>query len=121
MMKMPEIRKRVVLISFSTKGKKFHTPTERNQFFRELYGFKQVVVKGGKRYNYDREGLLGSMPHIRVEDSVFMVPEDNEREVEQYFDKWKQMVDFHMTRMMLLEKKMLEEMKRQMESFENDE
>jgi hypothetical protein len=115
--KMTEIRKRVVLISFSTKGKKFHTPTERNQFFRELYGWNQVVIKNGKRYDYSRNGILGDIPHLRIEDSVFMVPEDHLKEVNEYFNKWKEMVDFHMMKMMLLEKKLIEEMEN---SFNDD-
>lgn len=115
---MPETNRRVVLISFSTSGRKFRSASERNQFYRELYGFKQVVIKNGKRYDYERGGLLGQMPHIRVEDSVFMVPEDNLKEVDEYFNKWKSMVDFHMTRMMLLEKKMLEEMEEMRRQFD---
>lgn len=114
---MTEFRKRVVIISFSTRRDKFKSMSERNQFFRELYGWKQVVVKNGKRYDYSRNGVLGEMPHIRIEDSVFMVPEDHLKEVNDYFNKWKDMVDFHMMKMMLLEKKMIEEMKKSFEEF----
>lgn len=112
-----ETRKRVVIISFSTRREKFRSMGERNQFFRELYGWKQVVIKNGKRYDYSRKGVLGEMPHVKIEDSVFMIPEDHLKEVNEYFNKWKEMVDFHMMKMMLLEKKMIEEMRKSFEEF----
>lgn len=90
-------RKRVVLISFNTRGEKFKSAYERNKFFRGLYGWKQIIPKKeGRNYEYRRHGLLDEMPHIKVSDSTFIIPSKRIREVEDYFDKWaeKVMCDF---------------------------
>ena len=53
-----EIRKKreqtAVLISFDTVKEKFESASERNRFYWELHGRKQVVVKQSGRYEYDR-------------------------------------------------------------------
>lgn len=104
-----EIKRNVVIISFSTKKSRFRSLSERNRFFRELYGWKQVVIKNGKKYTYNRDGVLTEIPHKRIEDSVFMVPEKNLSDVEEYFKKWKEMVDCHIMRMMLMEENIMRE------------
>ena len=82
------MRKKAILITFSTRSDRFRSAYERNKFFRGLYGFKQVVRHGSDTYEYEREGLLGDMPHIKVDQSLFMIRPDELRRVMDYFDEW---------------------------------
>jgi hypothetical protein len=93
-----EIRKRkeqtAILISFDTVKEKFESASERNRFYWELHGRKQVVVKQSGRYEYDREGLLEEIPHIDVADSVFIVAMENMKRMMQFFKEWQDKVEF---------------------------
>lgn len=92
--------KKVVLITFSVNSQKFESHYERNKFFRGLYGWKQmirkeVIVKTGKKpkneekvYTYRREGLLDEIPHEKVDQSSFLIPEDDFDRIEKFFDEW---------------------------------
>jgi hypothetical protein len=86
--------KMAILISFDTNGEAFESPYERNKFFTELHGRKQIVVKGGKRYEYDREGLLDEIPNLRVDNSVFIIMQEHRRMMEQFFNAWQDKVMF---------------------------
>jgi hypothetical protein len=91
--------KKAVLICFSVKSGKFESHYERNKFFRGLYGWKQmirkeIVVEGKKPktqekvYTYRREGLLDEMPHIKVDQSSFIIPENNFEKIVRFFEEW---------------------------------
>ena len=80
--------KKAVLIAFSVKSQKFESNNERNKFFRALYGWKQVVPKEDKEYVYQREGLLDQMPHKRVDQSSFIIPENSFDKIFEFFDEW---------------------------------
>ncbi len=80
--------KRGILISFSVKTQEFKTPSERTVFFRKLYGWKQVVPNENKTYEYERPGILNEIPHEKVDQSSFIVPEDHFGEIEKFFDEW---------------------------------
>ena len=94
-----------ILISYDTKGDKFQSNYERNKFYRGLFGFKQVVKKDDKIYSYRREGLLNKIPHIRVEDSVFIIAEKYFQEMEKYFKGWGNKVNVDTFKVLLEEKK----------------
>ncbi len=79
---------RAVLFTFTTITRKFSTLTERNQFYRGLYGWKQVVRRGTRTYVYEREGILSETPHYRVDKSTIIVPLGHSRRVEEYLDSW---------------------------------
>lgn len=82
------VRKKAVLVTFSTRSDRFQSAYERNKFFRGLYGFKQVVKHGSDKYEYERDGILGDIPHIKVDQSLFMIrPAELER-VMDYFEEW---------------------------------
>jgi len=102
--------RRVILISFSTHTKKFRSLGERNQFFRELYGWKQVVTKSNRQYSYERSGLLDNVPHIKIDDSVFIIAEKYLNKVKNYFNEWDKKVDYRIMKFLLEEKKMLKRM-----------
>ena len=104
-----EIRKRkentAILISFDTVREKFESASERNRFYWELHGRKQVVIKQSGRYEYDREGLLGEIPNIKVSDSVFIVAMENMKRMMQFFKEWQDKVEFETFPVLLDERK----------------
>ncbi len=86
-----EIKKKgktCILISFNTQSVKFESNSERNKFFCGLYGRKQIIVKNEKRYEYKREGLLDEIPHIKVDNSVFIVAMEHMKKLMEFFDDW---------------------------------
>ncbi len=82
-----------VLVSFDTKRGKFKSASERNRFYWGLYGRKQTVTKGGKKYEYTKEGLLDRIPSIKVDNSVFIIAEKYLKMVEDYFKRWEDKVE----------------------------
>ncbi len=107
-----EIRKEkgntAILISFDTVKEKFESTTERNKFYRELHGWKQIVVKKSKKYEYNREGLMNEIPHIKVSDSVFIVAMEHMKRMMNFFDEWEDKVELK-TFPVLLDKKEMRE------------
>jgi len=108
-----EIRKKpsgetAVLISFDTELEKFDSPSERNKFFTELHGRRQIIIKQGKRYEYHREGLLDEIPNMRVDNSVFIIMQEHMRRMEQFFDEWEDKVNFKTFPVQLKEREMRE-------------
>jgi hypothetical protein len=104
-----EIRKRTgntaILISFDTLKEKFESASERNRFYWELYGRKQVVVKQSGRYEYNREGVMEEIPHIKVSDSVFIVAMEHMKRMMEFFKEWQDKVEFETFPVLLDEKK----------------
>jgi len=80
--------KKAVLICFSVKSGKFESHYERNKFFRGLYGWNQVITKERKVYQYRREGLLDEIPHKKVDQSSFIVPEDDFLKIAKFLKHW---------------------------------
>jgi len=98
-----------ILISFDTKGDAFDSHSERNKFFSELHGRKQVVNKDGRRYEYYREGLMDEVPHLKVANSVFVIMQEHMKMMQQFFDGWEDKVMFK-SFPVLLTRKEIEEM-----------
>ena len=109
-----EIKKKkgqtAVLISFDTIREKFESASERNRFYWKLYGRKQVVVKSSGRYEYNREGLLEEIPHIKVANSVFIDAMEHMKRMMKFFDEWEDKIELK-TFPVLLDKKELRELK----------
>jgi hypothetical protein len=89
--------KKAVLICFSVKSGKFESHYERNKFFRGLYGWKQMITKDvfegrarthKKTYTYRREGLLDEIPHQKVDQSSFIVTEDDFTKIMHFLKEW---------------------------------
>lgn len=97
--------KSAVLISYDTKRDMFNSLYERNKFYRGLFGFKQTVKKDGKCYKYRKEGILDKIPHIKVEDSVFIIAKKYLKKLESYFEEWKDKVDYETFKVVLEEDK----------------
>lgn len=104
-----EIRKRkentAILISFDTIKERFESASERNRFFWELHGRKQVVIKESRRYEYEKEGLLEEIPNIPVSDSVFIVAMEHMKKMQEFFKEWQDKVEVEMFPVLLDEKK----------------
>ena len=81
-----------MLITFSVKSKKFDSNYERNKFFRELYGWNQTVNRDEKRYTYRRHGVLEDVPHMRVDQSMFIILEKHMKKMMDFFDEWENKV-----------------------------
>ncbi len=81
-----------VLISFDTDSEKFDSVYERNKFFSELHGRKQIVIKDGRRYEYRRDGMLDEVPHLKIANSVFVIMQQHLKMMEQFFDGWEDKV-----------------------------
>jgi len=106
--------KKGVLIAFSVRSSKFESVSERNKFFKQLYGWKQMIRKEvhteGKRskisqqekfYTYHREGVLDEIPHKKVGQSSFLIPENDFDRVEKFFNEWQKKVMWQTFRVLL--------------------
>ena len=80
--------RRAILICFSIKSEKFKNNYERNKFFRGLYGWKQVITKEKKVYTYRRSGLLDEIPHKKIDQSSFIVPEKEVDRIISFLREW---------------------------------
>ncbi len=89
-------RKRGVLVTFSVVTRKFDSNYERNKFFRELYGWKQIVKKQEKKYTYRRRGLLDEIPHIRVDESVFIIARKHMERMKRFLEEWEDKVNWNL-------------------------
>lgn len=110
--------KKAVLICFSVKSGMFESDYERNKFFRELYGWKQIIPKEKKTYEYRREGLLDEMPHMKVDQSSFIVPEDDFDRITTFLKEWHNKVMWKAFKVLLEDvdmEKMFEEFEKEME------
>ena len=99
------MKRKAILITFTIKSERFKSNYERNCFFRGLYGWKQIIKRGEKRYVYRRNGLLDKIPHLRIDESVFIVLEEHLKEIENFLDEWKDKVIWDEFEVLLDEKK----------------
>src|SRR3989344_1746651 len=81
-----------VLISFDTDSEKFDSNSERNKFFQDPEGRSKIFGKKSSRYVYEREGVLDTIPHLNVAQSVFIVMQENLRAMEEFFSQWEDKV-----------------------------
>lgn len=84
--------RKAYLISFSTQTKKFKNVNERNAFFKQLYGWKQKIVKKKKVYYYERKGIFHQINCVKIDQSTFIVDENDFEKIESFLKKWKDKV-----------------------------
>ena len=99
---------RTVIITFNTNTEEFASNYERNKFFRELHGWQQTVPSGKKRYTYRRSGILDGIPHAKIADSVFMIMEENMKQMQEFFSQWEKKVDWEMHRVSMEKKNFMD-------------
>ncbi len=105
--------RKAVLISFTIKSSEFNNNTERNKFFRELYGWKQVVTKEEKKYTYQREGLLDQMHCARIDKSMLLIQKEYVNEILKFLQEWENKVTWNLFDVLLNE-----EQEKLLEGFE---
>jgi hypothetical protein len=98
-------KRRAVLITFSVKTNRFESNSERNKFYRELYGWKQIVKKEERRYIYKREGLLDEIPHIKVDKSMFIIMKRHMDMIRKFLEEWEEKIEWDMFDVLLDEEK----------------
>ncbi|NCO96862.1 MAG: hypothetical protein COY38_04145 [Candidatus Aenigmarchaeota archaeon CG_4_10_14_0_8_um_filter_37_24] len=105
------MERKAILIKFSVESRNFESNTERNRFFRELYGWKQVVTKQEKKYTYEREGLLDQIPCTRIDKSMLLIRKEYVDEILSFLQEWENKVNWHMFNVLLdkEQEKLLEE------------
>ena len=99
------------LLTYNTRREKFESVYERNKFYRGLFGYKQTVRRNGKKYEYEKEGLMDRIPNVRIDDSVFIMSNTSTGKVEEYFSKWGEKVSYHLFTVMIEDKKILDKIK----------
>ena len=116
-----EIRKdgnnTAILISFDMDCSKFDSSYERNRFFRGLYGWDQVIRKNNSVYRYRRDGVMDEVPHIKVDNSVFIVAMEEMQRILDYFGEWENKIHWK-TFQVLLEPEQIRLLEKQVN--END-
>ncbi len=105
------MEKKAILITFSVESKKFSSNYERNKFFRELYGWKQIIKKEEKRYTYRRSGLLDEIPHLKVDQSMFIILEKHMQKMIEFLEDWEDKIRWNKFNV-LLDKEQEEMLKR---------
>lgn len=91
--KEKEKQKKAVMFTFTMRGASVSN-SEKTKFYKELYGWTQTVPGGKKKYVYHREGVLEDMPHEKVDQSSFIVPENDADKMMEFFDEWHKKVMF---------------------------
>ena len=111
------IRKKGMIITFSTRTDK---NSERTKFFKQLYGWEQTIPGKKKKYEYHREGFLETIPHKRVGESSFIIPEDEFGKMMDFFEQWQKKVITNAFKV-ILEDDVLSEFERMSKQFQEDE
>lgn len=84
-----------ILLTYDTERERFASRSERNKFYRGLYGFEQTVEQNNKVYHYEKEGVLDAVPHAKIADATFIIPATEASPVKQYFKTWAGKVNYH--------------------------
>jgi hypothetical protein len=100
------------LLTYSTEKKNFDSVYERNKFYRGLFGYKQTVKKNGKKYEYDKDGLMDEIPNIRIDDSVFIISDQQIEKVKEYFTKWNPKVSYHIFTVVIEKEELLKKLEK---------
>ncbi|MFB6191376.1 MAG: hypothetical protein ABEJ64_03020 [Candidatus Nanohaloarchaea archaeon] len=99
------------LLTYNTRREKFDSVYERNKFYRGLFGYRQTVKKNGKKYEYEKDGLMDRLPNVRIDDSVFIMEKDAVPDVEEYFSDWGDKVSYHVFTVVLEDENIRDEIK----------
>ncbi|MDI6720921.1 MAG: hypothetical protein QMD85_00920 [Candidatus Aenigmarchaeota archaeon] len=92
--------KEAFIITFHTT-RRFDSDYERTKFFKELHGWKQIIPKEDKNYEYRRKGVLDDVSHMKIADSVFMIAAEHIRIMEEFFSQWEEKVEYEIMEIMI--------------------
>jgi hypothetical protein len=107
---------RADLLTYNTRRDRFESVYERNKFYRGLFGYKQTVKKNGKKYEYEKEGLMDEIPNSRIDDSVFILAKKFTPRVINYFEDWGEKVSHHVFTVVVEDEKIIEKIRGDQES-----
>ena len=108
---MPE--KKATLLTYNTHREHFESVYERNKFYRGLFGYKQTVKKNGKKYEYEKDGLMDEIPNCRIDNSVFIIAENNVGKVKEYLKGWNEKVSFNVFTVLIKDEKIIDKIQDQ--------
>lgn len=108
---MPE--KKATLLTYNTHREHFESVYERNKFYRGLFGYKQTVKKNGKKYEYEKDGLMDEIPNCRIDNSVFIIAEQNVDRLKEYFNNWDNKVSFNVFTVLIEDEKIIDKIQDQ--------
>ena len=112
------IKKKAVIITFSTKTDK---NSDRTKFYKQLYGWEQTVPGKKKTYEYHREGFLEKVPHKRIGEGSFIVPEGEFDKIMEFFNQWHRKVITNAFKIILDDKSIFEEFERMNKEIDEEE
>lgn len=105
--------KEASLLTYNTRREKFKSVYERNKFYRGLFGYKQTVKRNGKKYEYEKEGLMDEIPNVRIDDSVFLLGNGYVKKVENYFVEWGDKVSHHIFKVLLEDPQIIDQIEKE--------
>ncbi len=108
-MGMPE--EEAALLTYDTRRDKFESVYERNKFYRGLFGYKQTVKRNGKKYEYEKDGLMDEVANVRVDDSVFILAKSNVKKLENYLEEWGEKVAYRIFTVLIEDENILRQIK----------
>jgi hypothetical protein len=110
-MKTKRITNRGVIITFTVKsGAKKNS--EKTKFFKKLYGWTQTIPGKNKEYEYHREGVLDEVPHKKIAQSAFIIPEQDFEKIEEFFEQWQKKVIWNPFKVLIEDDSIFEEFDR---------
>jgi len=98
-----------MIISFSINSGICKSPSEKTKFFKKLYGWNQKVPGKKKEYEYRREGVLDEVPHMRISQSSFIIPEEDFEKISQFFEEWQKKVIFNAFKVLIEDESIFDE------------
>ncbi|MDY6776855.1 MAG: hypothetical protein SVQ76_01990 [Candidatus Nanohaloarchaea archaeon] len=97
------------LITYETRLERFESRSERNRFYRGLYGYRRKVRRNEEVYRYEKPGLVGETDHLKVSDSVFIVRREDLEKFRKYFEEWVGKVEHEIYMIELEDEEMLKD------------
>ncbi|MDY6769894.1 MAG: hypothetical protein SVU88_02875 [Candidatus Nanohaloarchaea archaeon] len=82
------------LVTYEARRDRFVSRSERNRFYRGLHGYKRTIRRNNDVYHYDKPGLVGETPHIKVADSTFIIEREHLQKFRAYFAEWAGKVEY---------------------------
>jgi len=107
------ISKRGFIITFTMKsGSGEKRNSEKTKFFKKLYGWTQTIPGKKKEYEYHREGVLDEVPHKKIAQSAFIIPEQDFEKIEEFFEQWQKKVIWNPFKVLIEDDSIFEEFDR---------
>jgi len=110
-MTMKRISKRGFIITFTMKSG-VKKSSDKTKFFKQLYGWTQTIPGKRKEYEYHREGVLDEVPHKKIAQSAFIVPEEDFEKIAEFFEQWQKKVIWNPFKVLIEDESIFDEFER---------